>query len=150
MNKLICAMLAMMTALLLALPALAADFSASGLSVSGTAQQMGKAKDDGGKKINVRVPAENPAVDGESALADRINAEIDARVAAKTADPAVIVADDCGRHVVSLLSGHIGGANRLTRQIAARIGAEPVVTTATDVNQRFSIDEWAARRGLSI
>ena len=44
-------------------------------------------------------------------------------VAAKTADPAVIVADDCGRHVVSLLSGHIGGANRLTRQIAARIGA---------------------------
>ena len=71
-------------------------------------------------------------------------------VAAKTADPAVIVADDCGRHVVSLLSGHIGGANRLTRQIAARIGAEPVVTTATDVNQRFSIDEWAARRGLSI
>ena len=71
-------------------------------------------------------------------------------VAAKTADPAVIVADDYGRHVVSLLSGHIGGANRLTRQIAARIGAEPVVTTATDVNQRFSIDEWAARRGLSI
>ena len=71
-------------------------------------------------------------------------------VAAKTADPAVIVADDCGRHVVSLLSGHIGGANRLTRQIAASIGAEPVVTTATDVNQRFSIDEWAARRGLSI
>lgn len=71
-------------------------------------------------------------------------------VAAKTADPAVIVADDCGRHVVSLLSGHIGGANRLTRQIAARIGAEPVVTTATDVNKRFSIDEWAARRGLSI
>ena len=71
-------------------------------------------------------------------------------VAAKTADPAVIVADDCGRHVVSLLSGHIGGANRLTRQIAARIGAEPVVTTATDVNRRFSIDEWAARRGLSI
>ena len=71
-------------------------------------------------------------------------------VAAKTADPAVIVADDCGRHVVSLLSGHIGGANRLTRQIAARIGAEPVVTTATDVNQRFSIDEWAAHRGLSI
>ena len=71
-------------------------------------------------------------------------------VAAKTADPAVIVADDCGRHVVSLLSGHIGGANRLTRQIAARIGAEPVVTTGTDVNQRFSIDEWAARRGLSI
>ena len=43
MNKLICAMLAMMTALLLALPALAADFSASGLSVSGTAQQLGKA-----------------------------------------------------------------------------------------------------------
>ena len=68
MKKLICMMLALMTALLLALPALAADFSASGLTASGTAQQLGKAKDNGGKKITVRVPAENPVVDGESPL----------------------------------------------------------------------------------
>ena len=68
MKKLICTMLALMTALLLALPALAADFSASGLTASGTAQQLGKAKDSGGKKITVRVPAENPVVDGESPL----------------------------------------------------------------------------------
>ena len=68
MKKLICTMLALMTALLLALPALAADFSASGLTASGTAQQLGKAKDNGGKKITVRVPAENPLVDGESPL----------------------------------------------------------------------------------
>ena len=68
MKKLICTMLALMTALLLALPALAADFSASGLTASGTAQQLGKAKDSGGKKITARVPAENPVVDGESPL----------------------------------------------------------------------------------
>ena len=68
MNKLICMLLALMTALAIALPAFAADFSASGLTASGTAQQLGKAKDYGSKTITVRVPAENPVVDGESPL----------------------------------------------------------------------------------
>lgn len=68
----------------------------------------------------------------------------------KTTDPAVIVADERGLNVISLLSGHIGGANECTRQIAAAIGANPVITTATDVNQRFAVDEWAARNGLRI
>lgn len=71
-------------------------------------------------------------------------------VADKGSDPAVLVADERGLHVISLLSGHIGGANALTRRIAAGIGAEAVITTATDVNGRFSVDEWAARRGLWI
>ena len=71
-------------------------------------------------------------------------------VAAKTSDPAVIVADERGRHVVSLLSGHIGGANELAQRVAAHIGGEAVITTATDVNGRFSVDEWAARHGLRI
>lgn len=68
----------------------------------------------------------------------------------KTSDPAVIVTDERGQNVISLISGHIGGANELTRRIAAAIGANPVITTATDVNQRFAADEWAARQGLHI
>ena len=68
----------------------------------------------------------------------------------KTVDPAVLVADEKGEFVISLLSGHIGGANDLARQLAERLGATPVVTTATDVNRRFAADAWAARRGLVI
>ena len=62
----------------------------------------------------------------------------------KTRDPAVVVADDGGNFVISLLSGHIGGANALTGQVSAAIGARPVITTATDVAGRFSCDSWAA------
>ncbi len=69
---------------------------------------------------------------------------------AKTCDPAVLVTDERGLNIISLLSGHIGGANQLTRRIAQALGANPVVTTATDVNQRFAADEWAARQGLHI
>ena len=65
-------------------------------------------------------------------------------VRSKETDPAVIVADERGEHVISLLSGHIGGANALTRRIAAEIGGRAVITTATDVNHRFAADEWAA------
>ena len=68
----------------------------------------------------------------------------------KTVDPAVLVADEKGEFVISLLSGHIGGANDLARQLAERLGATPGVTTATDVNRRFAADAWAARRGLVI
>ena len=65
-------------------------------------------------------------------------------VRSKETDPAVIVTDERGEHVISLLSGHIGGANALTRRIAAEIGGCAVITTATDVNHRFAADEWAA------
>ena len=62
----------------------------------------------------------------------------------------MLVIDECANFVISLLSGHIGGANSLARQIAAAIKAVPVVTTATDVNNLFAVDEWAARRGMVI
>lgn len=68
----------------------------------------------------------------------------------KLTDPGVIVVDELGLQVISLLSGHIGGANELTRRIASSIGAIPVITTATDINHRFTADEWAHNNDLSI
>lgn len=68
----------------------------------------------------------------------------------KTMDPAVICVDECANFCISLLSGHIGGGNRWTKWVAEQIGAVPVVTTATDINHRFSVDEWAARQGYVI
>lgn len=71
-------------------------------------------------------------------------------VQAKTADPAVIVLDEKGEHVISLLSGHLGGANDLARRIAAITGGEAVITTATDVEGKFAVDVWAQENGLAI
>jgi len=68
----------------------------------------------------------------------------------KTVDPAVVVVDEKGRFVIPLLSGHLGGANELARVIAGLIGAEPVITTATDLNNRFAVDLWAKNNRLSI
>jgi cobalt-precorrin 5A hydrolase len=61
----------------------------------------------------------------------------------KLSDPAVVCVDVSGRFAISLLSGHYGGANELTRIIAREIGAIPVVTTASDVMGKISVDEVA-------
>ena len=61
----------------------------------------------------------------------------------KLSDPAVVCVDVSGRFAISLLSGHYGGANELTRIIAGEIGAIPVITTASDVMGKMSIDEVA-------
>ena len=71
-------------------------------------------------------------------------------IRSKTRDPAVLSIDEQGKFVVPLLSGHIGGANSLAAGIAAYIKAVPVITTATDVNDLFAVDEWAARHNMSI
>ena len=68
----------------------------------------------------------------------------------KDSDPAVVVMDERGRFAVSLLSGHLGGANALARAVAELMGATPVITTATDVQGLPAIDSLAAGLGLVI
>ena len=68
----------------------------------------------------------------------------------KFTDPAVLAVDENGRFVISLLSGHAGGANRLCGILADALGAAPVVTTATDGRGLFAVDVFAVERGLQI
>lgn len=65
----------------------------------------------------------------------------------KKVDPAVVVIDDKGEHVISVLSGHLGGANELTREVAASLGARPIITTASDVGQTIPVDLFGKRFG---
>lgn len=76
--------------------------------------------------------------------------EIAPHLKSKTTDPAVLVLDDRGGYVIPILSGHIGGANRLAGELAERLGAVPVITTATDGAGRFSCDAWAAAHDCAI
>jgi cobalt-precorrin 5A hydrolase len=67
----------------------------------------------------------------------------------KRSDPAVVVVDDAGRFAISLLSGHLGGANRLTERVAAALGATPVITTASEAvgvpSPELIGEEWGWR-----
>ena len=63
-------------------------------------------------------------------------------------DPAVVCVDSMGLNAISVLSGHIGGANRISLLLAEKLGGEAVITTATDINGKFSVDEWAAKNSM--
>ncbi len=69
----------------------------------------------------------------------------------KHTDPAVVVVDEAARFAVALLSGHAGGANELAREVAAALGAEPVLTTATDVRGLPGLDTlgWPVEGALA-
>lgn len=71
-------------------------------------------------------------------------------LASKTSDPAVVVVDEGGQFAISLLSGHLGGGNDLARMVATACGAVPVITTATDINGVFAVDEWAKHQNCHI
>ena len=68
----------------------------------------------------------------------------------KSKDPAVVVMDEVGHHVISLLSGHLGGANEWTQSISLAIDADPVITTATDVNGLPAPDVLARHEHLLV
>lgn len=65
----------------------------------------------------------------------------------KFEDPAVLVVDDNGNNVISLLSGHIGGANEITLKIADVLEANPVITTSTDTNKKGALDVIVSKIG---
>jgi len=68
----------------------------------------------------------------------------------KRKDPAVVVLDEKGESVISVLSGHLGGANQLAREIARVINSRPIITTATDLHQRLALDLLAQQLSCEI
>lgn len=68
----------------------------------------------------------------------------------KLRDPAVVAVDECGSFVIPLLGGHAGGANELAQMLGEALAAIPVITTATDRNDVFSVDTFARQHHLSI
>ncbi len=66
----------------------------------------------------------------------------------KLSDPAVVAIDSAGRFAISVLSGHEGGANNLAFLAAARLGAFPIVTTATEVHKKIIVG-IGSRRGIN-
>ena len=71
-------------------------------------------------------------------------------VVSKVKDPAVVVIDERGNNAISVLSGHLGGGNELTQLVAEITGANPVITTATDVQGVFAIDLWTKKNNCKI
>ncbi len=84
---------------------------------------------------------------GAAAIAVRTSAPL---LQSKEKDPAVLVVDEHGRYVIPILSGHMGGANSMARWLAEKLGGQAVITTATDINGLFAVDEWTARQGLKL
>ncbi len=82
---------------------------------------------------------------GAAGLAVRLIAPL---VDDKRRDPAVLVVDSQGQFVISLLSGHLGGANDLTRKVAAILNAQPVITTTSDQKNMPALDLCFHHEGL--
>jgi cobalt-precorrin 5A hydrolase len=72
------------------------------------------------------------------------------QLAGKVVDSPVLVIDEVGQFVIPILSGHLGGANELATQLAEGLGAQAVLTTATDVNHVWAVDVFARKHGLRV
>lgn len=68
----------------------------------------------------------------------------------KRYDPAIVVVDDLGQFAISLISGHVGGANRLAKTVAELLGCQPVITTASDSRGFEAVDLFAVENGYEI
>lgn len=71
-------------------------------------------------------------------------------IVSKKTDPAVVVLDDTAKYAISVLSGHLGGANELTLAVSGLVGAAPVITTATDRHEKLAPDVFAKKNGCVI
>lgn len=71
-------------------------------------------------------------------------------IISKDVDPAIIVIDDTGKNVISLLSGHLGGGNELAEKLAIELNSYPVITTATDNRGIESVDVYSKKHNLQI
>lgn len=71
-------------------------------------------------------------------------------IQSKTTDPAVLVMDEMGNHIISLLSGHLGGANDYAFKLGSIVGAVPVITTATDLIGKLGIDSLARKYYMTL
>lgn len=68
----------------------------------------------------------------------------------KSSDPCIVVLDERGSYAISLLSGHIGGGNKLAEDIASICGGKAVITTASDVSGHTSVDLWSIENNLIV
>lgn len=68
----------------------------------------------------------------------------------KTSDPAVVVIDDLGENSISVLSGHLGGANQLAEELADYLGARPIITTASDKRGIEALDLFAKKNNYEM
>lgn len=84
---------------------------------------------------------------GAAGIAVRAVASV---AASKKTDSPILVVDELGKYVIPILSGHLGGANELAKELAEGLGAQPVITTATDVHGIFAADVFARKNNLII
>ncbi len=106
---------------------------------------------EAGKRLADKIRKEEPKFDGEAivfigALGICVR-KILPKVSDKHTDPAVICIDTTGKYVIPVLSGHIGGANELARDIARIIGAQDIITTQSDNCGLWSLDTLPKRFG---
>lgn len=69
-------------------------------------------------------------------------------IKSKVSDPAVLCVDEGGKYCIPILSGHIGGANKMAKVLSEILNTQPIITTATDATDKFSPDIYAAENGL--